>query len=212
MLGFSGKRLFDLIVAAAGLGLLIPILLCIAFLVKADSSGPALFRGKRIGKNGKPFWIWKFRTMVVDAKTRGAGITTRNDWRITRAGKILRATKLDELPQLWNVLRGEMSLVGPRPEDPRYLEYYQPVHRMVLEHAPGMTSAASITFRHEEKILDGPDWEQTYIRYVLPTKLDLEVAYLERRTFWTDLGILGKTGLVLFERGDHSNAHQQIRS
>ncbi len=138
--------------------------------------------------------------MVPDAASRGAGITTRGDPRITRVGAWLRHFKLDELPQLWNVLRGEMSLVGPRPEDPRYLQYYTPAQRAVLSVPPGITGAAALAYRHEERFLQGPDWQETYIRQVLPAKLELELAYLHRRTFWTDLAILGQTVLVLFKK------------
>lgn len=200
------KRLFDVIIAASGLLLLAPFFLLIATLVKLDSRGPIFFRGARTGRDGAAFFICKFRTMVAGAGQRGAGITMRDDPRITRVGNLLRRAKLDELPQLWNVLRGEMSLVGPRPEDPRYLKYYTPAQRAVLAYAPGMTGAASIAFRHEEEFLHGPAFEETYIRRVLPAKLDLELAYLQRRTFWTDLEILARTGWVLFARGGHSNA------
>lgn len=195
----TSKRALDITAAIIGLILCAPVMALIALIVRWDSSGPILYRGTRIGKDGKTFQILKFRTMYADAARRGGGITTRGDPRITRVGKLLRRTKLDELPQLVNVLRGDMSLVGPRPEDPRYLQYYSPSQRIVLNVRPGITSAASIVFRDEEALLHGADWERTYIDQVLPHKLDLEVAYLARRTFWSDLTIIGKTFLVLFQ-------------
>jgi lipopolysaccharide/colanic/teichoic acid biosynthesis glycosyltransferase len=192
------KRVFDVLTAALALLVCAPLFLVLAILIKLDSRGPVFFRGTRVGKDGVLFSIYKFRTMVNDAAQHGAGITTRNDPRITRVGKFLRRSKLDELPQLWNVLRGEMSLVGPRPEDPRYVQYYSPAQRAVLRTTPGITSVASLAFRHEEQILEGAAWEETYIQRVLCAKLDLELAYLQRRTFWSDLAILCRTGLALF--------------
>lgn len=191
-------RGFDLLAALLGLILSSPIFLAIAILIKCESRGPVFFHGARVGKDGILFFILKFRTMRADAAQRGARITTRNDARITRAGRFLRRSKLDELPQLWNVLRGEMSLVGPRPEDPRYVKYYTPAQRAVLQVRPGITGAASIAFRHEEEILEGAAWEQQYLEKVMPAKLALELAYLQRRTFWSDLEILARTGLALF--------------
>jgi lipopolysaccharide/colanic/teichoic acid biosynthesis glycosyltransferase len=143
--------------------------------------------------------------MTAAAEQQGAGITTHDDPRITRVGKFMRRAKLDELPQLYNVLRGEMSLVGPRPEDPRYLKFYSPRQRAVLSVPPGITSAASIAFRNEEALLQGLEWERTYIERVLPKKLEIELAYLERRTFWSDLGIVVQTGIALFERDQSGN-------
>ncbi|HZQ06091.1 MAG TPA: sugar transferase [Anaerolineae bacterium] len=195
-------------VASAGLGLVVlsPLLAIVGLLIKLDSPGPVLHRSVRIGKYGTPFRIYKFRTMVADAAQRGAGITSRDDPRITRIGKILRRTKMDELPQLINVLRGEMSLVGPRPEDPRYIQYYTPAQRAVLDVLPGITSAASLAFRHEEQMLSGADWEQTYIDSVLPQKLDIELAYLRRRTFWSDLGIMAQTARAVLNGGNGNDA------
>jgi len=195
-------------VASAGFGLVVlsPLWVIVGILIKLDSPGPVLHRSVRIGKYGKPFRIYKFRTMVADAAQRGAGITSRDDPRITRVGKVLRRTKVDELPQLINVLRGEMSLVGPRPEDPRYLQYYTPAQRAVLDVRPGITSAASLAFRHEEQLLSGTDWEQIYIHSVLPQKLDIELAYLQRRTFWSDLGIVAQTALAVVSGGTRSDA------
>lgn len=193
------KRWFDVLAALLGLLLLSPLFFAIAILIKLDSRGPVFFRGARVGKDGNLFSILKFRTMTADAGQRGTAITTRNDPRVTRIGKVLRRYKLDELPQLWNVLRGEMSLVGPRPEDPRYVQYYTPAQRKVLTVPPGITSAASLSFRHEQDLLDGAAWETKYILEIMPAKLEIELAYLQRRTFGSDLGILVRTVWALMD-------------
>jgi lipopolysaccharide/colanic/teichoic acid biosynthesis glycosyltransferase len=189
----AGQRALDLAVAVGGCVLLSPLMSAIAVWIRLDSPGPALYRARRVGKDGAPFWMLKFRTMKENAEAEGAGITSRDDPRVTRAGAFLRRYKLDELPQLWNVVRGEMSLVGPRPEDPRYVEWYTPRQRAVLTVPPGMTGAASVRFRHEERWLAGADGERTYREVVLPRKLEIELGYLRRRTFWSDLGILWET-------------------
>jgi lipopolysaccharide/colanic/teichoic acid biosynthesis glycosyltransferase len=196
----TGRRVLDVVVATGGLVMLSPLYAAIAIWVRLDSPGPALYRGRRAGRNGAPFWIFKFRTMRASADAEGAGITARDDPRVTRAGAFLRRYKLDELPQLWNVLKGEMSLVGPRPEDPRYLEWYTPEQRSLLAVTPGMTSAASLRFRHEERWLEGGNPEQTYREVVLPRKLEIELGYLRGRTLWSDLGILARTFLAVLER------------
>ncbi len=192
------KRLFDLSVAIVGLIVLSPLFGGVALAIKLDSPGSVFFRGKRVGKDGKIFYIYKFRTMVADAARRGPGITTSTDNRITRVGRFLRRTKIDELPQLINVIKGEMSLVGPRPEDPAYVAHYTPEQRRVLSVLPGITSAASLAFRHEEQLLQGADWERVYLEKVMPCKLAIELAYLERRTWWTDLGLIVKTIFEMF--------------
>ena len=133
----------------------------------------------------------------MDADKQGPGITTGGDQRVTRLGAFLRRTKLDELPQLWNVLKGEMSLVGPRPEDPRYVALYTPEQRAILRVRPGITSAASLTYRHEEQVLAGPDWEEIYCTKVMPTKIAIDLAYLARRTLWTDLKLIFQTILMM---------------
>jgi lipopolysaccharide/colanic/teichoic acid biosynthesis glycosyltransferase len=192
------KRLFDLVCSLAGLIILSPLFLFVAFLIKLDSPGGVFYRGLRVGKGGHPFHIFKFRTMTADAATRGPGITTGDDLRITRIGRILRKTKIDELPQLINVVKGEMSLVGPRPEDPRYVALYTPEQRKVLALCPGITSPASLQYRHEEALLKGDDWEKTYLETILARKLEIELAYLERRTFLTDIQLIARTLLALF--------------
>jgi lipopolysaccharide/colanic/teichoic acid biosynthesis glycosyltransferase len=186
-------RLFDLLLAAPALVLLTPLFLLIALAVRWDSPGPVFHRGVRVGKDGVHFRLYKFRSMRVDAGGNGPAITAAGDPRITRSGAFLRRTKLDELPQLLNVLRGEMSLVGPRPEDPRYVALYTAEQRRVLRVRPGITGAASVAYRREENLLTGPDWEQVYCNQVLPAKLAIDLAWLDRRTLAGDLLLLLRT-------------------
>lgn len=193
------RRLLDVVAAAAGLALLSPLFLAIAAAIKLDSPGPVFYRARRVGRYGQEFRLYKFRSMVADADRRGPGITAAGDRRVTRVGRFLRRTKLDELPQLINVLKGEMSLVGPRPEDPRYVALYTPEQRRVLEARPGITSAASLAFRHEEQLLSGPDWEQVYRTQVMPAKLALDLDYLDRRTLASDLALIWRTILAMFD-------------
>ncbi|MEW6580001.1 MAG: sugar transferase, partial [Chloroflexota bacterium] len=167
------KRPFDLLASAIGLVFLSPLFALIALLIRLSSPGPIFYRARRVGRCGREFTLYKFRSMVANADRQGPGITTAGDPRVTPIGRVLRRTKLDELPQLWNVLRGDMSLVGPRPEDPRYVALYTPEQRRVLDVRPGITSLASIEYRHEEAVLRGPDWEQRYIREVMPAKLTI---------------------------------------
>ena len=192
------KRLLDFSASLLGLMVLSPLFLWVALLIKLDSPGPVFHRGLRIGKDGLPFRIFKFRTMVADAATRGPGITSGDDPRITRMGRMLRKTKIDELPQLINVLKGEMSLVGPRPEDPAYVALYTPAQRQVLAVAPGITSPASLAFRHEERLLQTSDWETTYLQVILPRKLAMEGEYLAKRTLTSDMALILRTVLALF--------------
>jgi lipopolysaccharide/colanic/teichoic acid biosynthesis glycosyltransferase len=194
------KHLFDVPASLAGLVILSPLFALIAVAIKLDSPGPVFFRGRRVGRNGCLFDIYKFRSMVVDADRKGPGITTAGDPRITRVGNTLRRTKLDELPQLINVVRGEMSLVGPRPEDARYVALYTSEQRRVLSVRPGITSPASLRFRQEEDLLRGEGWRRVYREQVLPAKLQIELDYLERASLWRDLGILVQTVLALVPR------------
>lgn len=191
------RRIVDVVAATCGLIVLSPLLLVVALLIRLDSPGPVLFRGERVGRNGRCFQICKFRTMVADAARRGPGVTTKGDSRVTHVGHFLRRTKLDEFPQLINVLWGDMSLVGPRPEDPRYVASYTPEQRRVLEVRPGMTSLASVRFRHEEDMLEGDDWERVYREEVLSAKLETELAYLANRSVLRDFGIVVQTLLAL---------------
>jgi lipopolysaccharide/colanic/teichoic acid biosynthesis glycosyltransferase len=172
------------------------VLAGVAAAIRLDSPGPVLYRAQRAGRFGTTFTMLKFRTMQDRRETHGTKITTYADRRVTRMGKLLRPTRLDELPQLWHVLRGEMSLVGPRPEDPHYLVYYSNRHRAVLSVRPGITSLTSLLYRDEERLLVGEDWERVYIDEVMPAKLDIDLAYVERQSFWLDLKILAATALA----------------
>ena len=182
-------RWVDGLCAAAGLILLSPVLAGAALAVKLSSPGPVLHRAVRVGRAGNPFVMLKFRTMVLEA-VAGPGITSAEDPRVTPVGHALRRWKLDELPQLVNVLRGEMSLVGPRPEDPRYVARYTPEQRRVLRVRPGLTSPASLRFSREESKLTGEDWETAYLQKILPAKLSEDLEYLEHRSARSDLTIL----------------------
>lgn len=192
-------RIFDILAASVGLLFLSPLLALVAFAIRLDSPGPVFYRARRIGKDGIPFRLFKFRTMVDGADRQGAGITAAVDLRITSVGRFLRRTKIDELPQLINVLKGEMSLVGPRPEDPRYVALYTPEQRRVLAVRPGITSAASLVYRHEEQLLAGEDWEIAYRTQVMPHKLAIDLAYLERRTLASDLKLILQTVATVFD-------------
>jgi lipopolysaccharide/colanic/teichoic acid biosynthesis glycosyltransferase len=188
------KRAFDLLGASLGLILLAPLLLLIALWIRLDSPGPVLFRQQRVGRGGQLFTIYKFRTMQQRA-VAGPQLTVGADPRVTRAGRFLRQYKLDELPQLWNVVLGSMSLVGPRPEVPRYVACYPPEQRrMVLSVAPGITDWAAIHYKDENAILArAADPERAYVDAVLPVKLDYYVRYVRERSFWGDLRILAHT-------------------
>ncbi|KQY82813.1 sugar transferase [Pelomonas sp. Root1444] len=183
------KRLLDVICSGLGLLLLAPLLLAAAVWIKLDSPGPALFRQTRVGRFGVPFTIHKFRTMRV---APGAQITVGEDPRITRAGRLLRATKLDELPQLWDVLRGAMSLVGPRPEVPRYVALYPAeLREVVLSVRPGITDPASLQFRNESELLAlAADPEREYVEVVMPTKLRLAADYVRSASLMGDLRLI----------------------
>lgn len=192
------KRLFDLLASAMGLVLLSPLFALIALLIRLTSPGPIFYRARRVGRGGREFTLYKFRSMVTDADRHGPGITAAGDPRVTPVGRVLRRTKLDELPQLWNVLRGDMTLVGPRPEDPRYVALYTPEQRRVLDVRPGITSLASLEYRNEESILCGPDWEQRYVQEVMPAKLAIDLRYVQQATLFSDLVIILRTLLALF--------------
>ncbi len=256
--GDVAKRLFDLFFAALGLAVLSPVFLLVTVLVKLSDGGPVLFRQERIGQWGKPFRILKFRSMVINAERMGLSITKGGDPRITRPGRFLRKTKLDEMPQLWNVLRGDMSFVGPRPEVPHYVQKYTPDQRAVLSLRPGITDLATLEFRNEEELLRqvrdvtlqkakrkpeardqrspvgvGPaeenvtengrqkaegmaedsgqrtadggqraegkgrraeeEVEEFYIRYCIPRKIELNLAYARRANLWEDTKIILRT-------------------
>ncbi len=188
----DGKRAFDLLWTVPGLILLSPLFLFIAAAIKWNDRGPVLFRQERVGQGGRPFRICKFRTMVVNAEQIGASLTVGDrDPRITTVGYWLRRYKLDELPQLVNVVRGEMSLVGPRPEVPRYVALYDPQQQAVLALRPGITDPASIKYRNESEILaQCEDPEETYVRQIMPDKIGINLAYARQATRWSDLRVI----------------------
>ncbi len=189
------KRWMDIVVSMAALLLVSPALIIVAFAVWLDSGSPILFRHRRVGLGFRQFDMLKFRTMQVHAG--GPAITVAGDARITRVGKLLRATKLDELPQFWNVLVGDMSLVGPRPEVPEYVEMFHDRYQRILEVRPGITDFASIRFRNEEKLLaSGAEPLREYVQSVLPLKLDLAEEYVRTHSLSLDFLILFKTLLV----------------
>lgn len=200
------KRVFDVTVSILVLLISWPLWALVALLIKLDSPGPIFYRGPRVGKDGRIFYIYKFRTMAKDAEKRGPGITRGNDPRVTCVGRWLRKMKIDEMPQLINVLKGEMSIVGPRPEDPRYVACYTPQQRRVLSVRPGMASLAFIKYRHEEEILAsaGDRWEEVYLTHILPDKLRLDLEYIDNQSIWSDLCILAQAALSLFVRPGRS--------
>jgi lipopolysaccharide/colanic/teichoic acid biosynthesis glycosyltransferase len=186
-------RLFDVLASLAGIAILSPLMAVIAVAIKLDDKGPVFYRALRVGQHGAHFRLYKFRTMYTGADKQGGGITVQGDKRVTRIGQFLRRTKLDELPQLLNVLRGEMSLVGPRPEDPRYVAIYTPEQRRILRARPGITSAASVAYKEESQLLVGDQWETIYRTEVLPAKLAIDEAYLAQRTLLSDIGLILRT-------------------
>lgn len=194
------KRIFDFTVSSIGIIIISPILLVISILIKLDSKGPILFKQIRVGKNGKPFKIFKFRTMVVDAEKKGMQITVGRDSRTTKSGHVLRKTKLDELPQLFNVLTGEMSFVGPRPEVSRYVEMYDENQKSILKVRPGITDLASIKYRNENDLLaKSLDPEATYINEIMPKKIELNIEYLKNMSVLYDIKLIIRTVLVVIK-------------
>jgi lipopolysaccharide/colanic/teichoic acid biosynthesis glycosyltransferase len=193
------RRGADLLVAGVGALAVSPLLLAIALAIRVDSRGPVFFRQVRVGRHEVPFRIVKFRTMVVDAERIGPKISGSRDPRVTRVGGVLRATKLDELPQLWNVLTGEMTLVGPRAEVPDMIRHYTPEERAILEVKPGLTGPGQIYFTTDQaaELDDVADVEEHYVRHQLHPKLALDLEYLRRRSLWTDLLVIVRTMGVL---------------
>lgn len=188
------KRIFDIVASGLGIIVLIPILLIIALIIKKESDGPVFFKQIRVGEKGRNFEILKYRTMVVDAEKMGRQITVGNDNRITKIGGFLRKYKLDELPQLINVFKGDMSLVGPRPEVPRYVEMYNEEQRKVLDVKPGITDLASIRYRDENELLGtAEDPDDMYINTIMPDKLALNLEYINKSNVFFDIYIILKT-------------------
>lgn len=201
------KRTVDIVAAGAGLILTSPIFVVAAIAVKGTSPGPVFHRALRVGRDGSTFCMFKFRTMFVAVEEPQSRITRSHDPRVTKMGQWLRKTKIDELPQLLNVLRGDMSLVGPRPEDARYVALYSDRQRRVLTVRPGITSLASVKYRDEEKYLIDDTSEQTYISQIMPAKLELDLQYIDNSSLGADLCIIARTlGTLL--RGYNSYTRQ----
>jgi lipopolysaccharide/colanic/teichoic acid biosynthesis glycosyltransferase len=185
------KRIFDLCAAAIGLIVLLPLWAVVAILIKLDSKGPVLFKQTRVGRNFCPFIIYKFRTMVVQGELAGTGVTRKGDPRITRIGRMLRNLKIDELPQLFNVIKGDMSLVGSRPELPRYVQMFRDEYSEILKLRPGITDPASVKFFDEEEILDKYcGTEDAYVAKILPEKVRMAREYVMQSSLKSDLCIL----------------------
>jgi lipopolysaccharide/colanic/teichoic acid biosynthesis glycosyltransferase len=204
------KRACDIAVASIGLVLLSPLLLLLAVAIKVSSPGPVFYRGERIGRYGQPFRIFKFRSMVVDAEKLGGSSSGDDDPRITPIGRFMRKCKLDELPQLINVLLGDMSMVGPRPEVARFVAMYTPEERVILTIRPGITDWASLWNSDEGAILAGAeDPDQAYLELIRPTKIRLQLKYVEERSLGTDMRILVLTVLRLLQK---DRIPEEIRS
>jgi len=198
----TGQRIFDLIVSGALLIALSPALIAAMIWIRLDSPGPVFFLQERIGRDGRRFRIFKFRTMVTDAEKAGTQITIGDDPRITRSGRWLRRLRIDELPQLFNVIRGEMSIVGPRPEVPRYVELYTPDQRQILAFRPGLTSPATIEFRNESYLLSRQtDPERYYREHLIPAKIATDLNYSIRAGVISDMFILLTTVRKLLHVG-----------
>ncbi|MBI5643076.1 MAG: sugar transferase [Deltaproteobacteria bacterium] len=189
------KRSFDIFFAFISIVVFSPVILLICVLIRLGSRGPVFYRGVRTGLNGKPFRIFKFRTMVEDAEKIGGPSTALNDPRLTKTGKFLRKYKLDELPQLINILMGEMSIVGPRPQVEKYTKAYKGEEEMILSVRPGLTDFASIRFINLDKVLGDDRVDEKYIREVEPEKNRLRLRYVQERTMWVDIKIIYRTFL-----------------
>lgn len=195
------KRLFDIVFAVLGLLALSPIFLIIALMIKISSLGSVFYRGVRVGKDGKLFKIFKFRTMEKDAEKHGIDSTAANDPRLTKIGRFLREYKIDELPQLINILKGEMSFVGPRPQVKWATDLYSTEERIILTVRPGLTDYASLKFPNEEEILKGSqDPDKDYLQKIHPEKTRLQIEYVKNRSFWIDLKIIFKTIFTIIKK------------
>jgi lipopolysaccharide/colanic/teichoic acid biosynthesis glycosyltransferase len=189
----GAKRLMDVALAAGALLAAAPLLAITALIIRLMSGGPVLYAGARVGADGQIFRMYKFRTMVINADGAGPPLTHSGDARVTPVGRLLRATKIDELPQLLNVLKGEMSLVGPRPEAPRFVQRYSEVQRTVLTVKPGITGPAQIAYRDEERLIPAAHAEEYYCTVILPRKLQLDLEYVQHHSVRGDLDLLFST-------------------
>ena len=194
------KRAFDFLSSLVGIILVSPFLTVVAILIKKEDGGPVFYRGVRVGRFGKPFRIFKFRTMVINAEKLGGPSTADDDPRISKVGKFIRKFKVDELPQLINVLKGEMSIVGPRPEVQMYVDMFTEEERAILSVRPGITDWASIWNPDEGAVLAGsPDPERTYMEKIRPEKIRLQLKYVKERSFWNDLKIIAQTMIAIIK-------------
>ncbi|MEO0071329.1 MAG: sugar transferase [candidate division WOR-3 bacterium] len=201
------KRLFDITLSLIGIILLLPLLALIAFAIKLTSRGPVFYYGERVGRSGKTFKIIKFRTMVPDAERLGSSVTAQGDPRLTKTGRFLKRHKLDELPQLFNILKGEMSFVGPRPEIKMFIDLIPKEERdIILTVRPGLTDLATLYSQEEGILRESPDPEKSYVEVVLPKKTKLQIDYVRNRSFFLDLKILLKTFIrlivIIFTSGE----------
>lgn len=202
--GGAWRRGFDVVVSAGALTVLSVPLLLVAGLVALGAKGPVIYRQTRIGRRGRPFEFYKFRTMRVGAS--GSAVTVGGDSRIYPVGRWLRRLKLDELPQFWNVLRGDMSIIGPRPEVERFVRCYDAAQRRILDGKPGLASRSALVYADEAEFLrDAPDPEEAYIKDVMPRKLAVDLAYERTRTFWSDLRLLAELALFVAGRNDRAD-------
>ncbi|MBA7689171.1 UDP-glucose:undecaprenyl-phosphate glucose-1-phosphate transferase [subsurface metagenome] len=195
------KRIFDLFFSFSALIFLPPIFVVISILIKFDSQGPVFFKQSRVGYKERRFYLYKFRTMAKDAEKKGIKLSSINDPRITKIGRLLRKYKIDELPQLINVLKGEMSFVGPRPEVPEYVELFRKDYEYILNAKPGITDFASIKFRDESKLIENNEnAEDIYIKEILPQKIELNKKYIKERSFSLDIYLIFLTLFYLFKK------------
>ncbi len=192
------KRFLDIVISLILILILSPVILLMSLVVACDTGFPVFYRGLRVGRDGRIFDILKFRSMVADSRQKGPGITAGSDSRVTRSGGLLRKWKLDELPQFFNVLRGDMSLVGPRPEDLQYVKYYTEEEKKVLSVRPGITGVSQILFRNEEQLLEVKNPEEYYINCIMRQKLKLDLVYVQRQSLFLDLIMIIFTVLVVF--------------
>src|ERR1035437_3584699 len=197
----AGKRICDALVSLVAIVILSPVLLCAGTLVWLYDRGPVFFCQERVGRGGRPFVLRKIRSMQVDSDRDGPPITSAGDRRVTPVGRWLRLLKIDELPQFLNVLAGEMSLVGPRPEVAQYVSLYSPAQRAVLELTPGLTDPASMAYRNEEEVLArAEDPERYYVEVVMPRKIEMNLEYARNANIWTDVVILLRTAVAVLKR------------
>jgi lipopolysaccharide/colanic/teichoic acid biosynthesis glycosyltransferase len=192
------RRALDVVCAAVGLTFLTPLFAIIALAIKLEDGGPVFYSHRRVGKDFRPFGILKFRSMIAGADQIGSAVTAAGDARVTRVGRVLRRYKLDELPQLVNIVRGEMRFVGPRAEVERYVQLFRSEYSVLLGDRPGITDPAALAFRNEEAELAGDDVEFVYMSQVLPQKLRLSIEYAKCRTLLTDLQVVLQTLRIIF--------------